>query len=537
VGSPLRCLLPLCLVVHLGLPQRASAGAIADAAKNIGSHVNVGAVVGGAIAGAIAGGLVCGPGCAVAGALIGGALGAGLTWHDDKPAASAKKPTGTTGPGTWDPPPSWQDDDDDDAGKDPDDPPLVPPPGTGPGGGGDRPSGGTERPNSDPAGGRGEPLGQTGSERWAKGPNTPFFGGQPGSAESYVPGAKTGSGAEIPGFYAGKIGVAGAGRPGGLGQGAAGTSGRSGGSGSSSSGGGSLSLGSMLTGADKPPGFREFEARAARELGLQGEDVLPVEEGTEPSPDGGEAPKEEGLDLEKAVRLLGEGGAEGEEEQRRAAELLASAQSKLKAKDYRGAIDDLTEALKLSPRNPMLYVFRAIAYNLAGNYEAAEKDARAAIALNPEDPMAWENLAWSQLRQGKALEAMESATRALRLDPKNALAYAIRAFAREKLGNRKGAMDDIKRAAALDSRFLHFYKRGLAGKPLFDPDYDYAPFFLHKGRPLESRKAPMWPVYFGMVLVSLGALLLGALGWQYQLARKRGKVKDFKEFLDSLKKA
>ncbi|HAH07008.1 MAG TPA: hypothetical protein DCM05_10870 [Elusimicrobia bacterium] len=399
-------------------------------------------------------------------------------------------------------------------------------------------------------GGKGTPDGQTlGDDRWSdnvKGPNTPFFGPTAAKAEeNYSPTQAGAKGlAAIPGFSAGTIctgshcGKSGEkglsyGNPSGSGGTGMGSHGSSGGFGGSGGGGGSPSLGSLLGSMDKPAGFEAIEKKAAEEL-MGGEgDASAI---SEPSPSEAEAPRPDAMNFDKAVPVMGDGSAPGEQEARRVAQLLESAKSKLNARDYKGAIDDLSEALKIAPKNPTLWLHRSMAYNLAGNYEAAEKDALEAIKLDPENSRAWENLAWAQLKQGKFLEAMESATRALKLDPKNAFAYAIRAFAREKLGNGKGAMDDIKRATALDKRFLPFYQRGMRGQPIYDPNYDYSPFFLQKGKPLQKDSGPMWPVYLGMTLLLLCFTTLGGVGIYYQTMKQKGKFSNFQDFLNSLKK-
>lgn len=418
-------------------------------------------------------------------------------------------------------------------------------------GGGPNKSGGPG--DKDGKGGGGDPNFQNddSKSRWGlRGPNTPFFSGSPVGKDqgTFNPGDGFKGGSKLPDASNVKAGCVTDPRTGKCMGGSnplaakgdyaakspSGMLETMGGVGSRGSGGGSPSLGSMLTGADKPAGFQEFEKRAAADVNAQ---AL----GPEGAPSPGEEPPPEaslpndGMNLDKKVPVMGETAAPGDEEQRKAAELLDKAKAKISARDYQGAIEDLTEAIKLAPKNPLLYVTRAVAYNLSGNYAAAEKDALASIALDPENPEAWVNLAWAQMKQGKLKEALDSATRALRLDPKNAFAYAIRAFLREKLGDDKGKMDDIKRAAALDSRFLPFYQRGMRGQQIYDPNADYSPFFLHRGRPAQRPGGPMWPVYLGLGLLLLSAATAGALAYFYREGRKKGSVKNFQEFLAAFK--
>lgn len=184
----------------------------------------------------------------------------------------------------------------------------------------------------------------------------------------------------------------------------------------------------------------------------------------------------------------------------KAAALLQSAEERLQARQWDEAIWALDQAIELTPNNPQLWVKRSTAKNMKGDYAGAEADAREAIRLNPDDAEAWVNLAWAQLRTGRYQDALDSATKAILLDPKNALAYSIRAYASEALGDHTGKMADIKMAARLDPRYQSQYERGLNGGAIYNPDADYAPFFLSRGE-----RPPVGP---GLGLMSLGLLLL-----------------------------
>ena len=427
--------------------------------------------------------------------------------------------------------------------------------GTGTGTGGS--SGGGSQPTTNPGSQKPDATstnGQTSGDpnRWGVGgPNTPFFGGTPtGQNQEKVFGQAPGAKGllEIPGFNAGTACKGSdekhcaniaqdskgfmAALPANSGHQLEGMGSVGKGGVGSGSGGGSPSLGSLLGNMDKPAGFADAEKRAAEEAaGKPGEEASPSAGAPSAEPES----KFESMNMEKAVPVMGETAAPGDEEERKVVSLLDSAKAKISARDYQGAIDNLTEAIKLAPKNAQLYVYRSMAYNLSGNYAAAEKDASAAIALDSDNPEAWVNLAWAQMKLGKYKEAFESVTRALRLDPKNAFAYAIRAFVKEKLGDNQGKMDDIKRATALDSRFLPFYQRGLRGLSIYDPNADYSPFFLHKGKPYEHAKGPIWPLYLGLGLLLLSFATIGGVGYYYYETKKKGSVKNFQEFLDSFK--
>lgn len=272
--------------------------------------------------------------------------------------------------------------------------------------------------------------------------------------------------------------------------------------------GGSASLGSLLGAGDVPSGFPGHAGGLGEPGALDG-----AAKGADPelsaeamaaamggdgvrsrNPGGGGG----GLSGDKIAMLRDQEGADSPAA--KAAALLQSAEERLQARQWDEAIWALDQAIELTPNNPVLWVKRSTAKNMKGDYAGAESDAREAIRLNPDDAEAWVNLAWAQLRTGRYQDALDSATRAILLDPKNALAYSIRAYASEALGDHTGKMADIKMAARLDPRYQSQYERGLNGGAIYNPEADYAPFFLSRGE-----RAPVGP---GLGLMSVGLLLL-----------------------------
>jgi len=66
-----------------------------------------------------------------------------------------------------------------------------------------------------------------------------------------------------------------------------------------------------------------------------------------------------------------------------AALLVDRAEAKAGQKNYPGAVDDLTEAIRRDDRRADAYVFRATAYRFLDNLALAEADAEKALALEP----------------------------------------------------------------------------------------------------------------------------------------------------------
>jgi tetratricopeptide (TPR) repeat protein len=89
------------------------------------------------------------------------------------------------------------------------------------------------------------------------------------------------------------------------------------------------------------------------------------------------------------------------------------------------AIGTYTEAIRLRPDDPALFVSLARVQIYAGQYADAQKSAADALLLNPNNAMAHTMLAWSLDFQGDFLAAESSVKRALELDPNNAMAHAI----------------------------------------------------------------------------------------------------------------
>ncbi|MBD1924413.1 tetratricopeptide repeat protein [Microcoleus sp. FACHB-831] len=77
---------------------------------------------------------------------------------------------------------------------------------------------------------------------------------------------------------------------------------------------------------------------------------------------------------------------------------------KLETKDYKGAIADFNQALRLDPKNAKAYFNRGFAYSSLENYQNAIEDYTKAIQMKPGDAEAFYNrgLAYSNLDNNKA---------------------------------------------------------------------------------------------------------------------------------------
>jgi len=91
----------------------------------------------------------------------------------------------------------------------------------------------------------------------------------------------------------------------------------------------------------------------------------------------GDAPRAEAV-LTEAVKLL----------RGRPAVLIDRAEARAALSDYKGAVEDLTNAISADPKMVDAYIFRASAYRYLDEMGKARADIEAALILAPDDPPA-----------------------------------------------------------------------------------------------------------------------------------------------------
>lgn len=80
----------------------------------------------------------------------------------------------------------------------------------------------------------------------------------------------------------------------------------------------------------------------------------------------------------------------------------------MQQKDYKTAIAKYTEAISLSPANPIYHSNRAAAYSASGDHTAAAADAEAAVAADPKYTKAWSRLGLAKFALGDARGSVEA---------------------------------------------------------------------------------------------------------------------------------
>jgi len=119
---------------------------------------------------------------------------------------------------------------------------------------------------------------------------------------------------------------------------------------------------------------------------------------------------------------------------------------KADAKDYRGAITDYNEAIRLNPNYAETYTYRGIAKYQLADKEGAISDYNEAIRINPNYADAYNNRGSAKYGLGDKQGALTDYNEAIRLNPNHALAYNNRGLAKSDLGDKEGAITDYTQA-------------------------------------------------------------------------------------------
>jgi tetratricopeptide (TPR) repeat protein len=137
------------------------------------------------------------------------------------------------------------------------------------------------------------------------------------------------------------------------------------------------------------------------------------------------------------------------------------------------AVADLTEAIRLAPRNAGMYEVRGTSYYAKGDYDRAIADLTNAVRLNPKIESALWVRGSSYVAKGDNDRALDDFNEALRINPKYADAYVSRGAVRRAKGDYDGAIADFSEALRLQPGSGEaYYGRGLSYQ--IRADYDRA---------------------------------------------------------------
>jgi len=137
--------------------------------------------------------------------------------------------------------------------------------------------------------------------------------------------------------------------------------------------------------------------------------------------------------------------------------------------DYKGAIADLNQAIKIKPDYANAYNGRGVAkYNL-GDKQGAIADYNQAIKIKPDYADAYHNRGLAKYNLGDKQGAIADYNQAIQLKPDYADAYNNRGVAKDDLGDNQGAITDYNQAIKIKPDDVDaYYNRGNAKSNLGD---------------------------------------------------------------------
>lgn len=127
-----------------------------------------------------------------------------------------------------------------------------------------------------------------------------------------------------------------------------------------------------------------------------------------------------------------------------------------KSKEYDKAIQDFTEAIKLAPKNAVLYQNRGDSYYNLKQYEKAIQDFNTSLNLNADsyNPYNLRGNSYYGLREYN--KAIQDYTEAIRLNPEDAVLYSNRGNCYFNLKNYQKAIEDYDKALKLNPENKNF---------------------------------------------------------------------------------
>lgn len=137
---------------------------------------------------------------------------------------------------------------------------------------------------------------------------------------------------------------------------------------------------------------------------------------------------------------------------------------KLGLENYNGAIADLTETIRLSPKNVYAYFNRGIAKSYLGQYTDAIADWSEAIRLDPNFVSAYVNRGFLKGELGQYIAAVADFNTAIQLKPNFAVAYFYRGLMKDSLKQYAAAIEDFNTVILLDPENPEAYNNRGAAK-------------------------------------------------------------------------
>lgn len=138
------------------------------------------------------------------------------------------------------------------------------------------------------------------------------------------------------------------------------------------------------------------------------------------------------------------------EQKKEAGALKSRGNSAMAQKDYAGAIDLYTQALRIHPANAVFLSNRAAAHSAAKDHAAARLDAEAAVAIDPTYTKAWSRLGLARFALGDPKGAMDAYEQGIRHEGNGGSDAMRKGFetAKRRVDEMQASDDGLARAAA-----------------------------------------------------------------------------------------
>ncbi len=153
----------------------------------------------------------------------------------------------------------------------------------------------------------------------------------------------------------------------------------------------------------------------------------------------------------------------------KADDFFIRAYDKYDQKDYKGAIADLTQAIRLNPNYDKAYYNRGVVRDELGDKQGAIADYNSALKINPNYAYAYNNRGNARSDLGDKQGAIADYNSAIKINPNFANAYYNRGVVRRKLGDKQGAIADFNTALKINPNLaLAYSNRGVVRSELGD---------------------------------------------------------------------
>jgi tetratricopeptide (TPR) repeat protein len=173
--------------------------------------------------------------------------------------------------------------------------------------------------------------------------------------------------------------------------------------------------------------------------------------------------------LMEDMDLTSQSQAEEGESMLGASEFFKRGLDKFNRGNYRSAIEDFNQALRINPNLIEAYYYRGMTRYKKADALGAIQDYNEVLRLNPDDADAYSNRGLVRAELGDRWGAMQDYSQALKLDSKHIKTYLNRSLMRIELEDYPGAISDCNAVLIINPKLPKAYlNRGLARYKLED---------------------------------------------------------------------